>query len=553
MFHEGGVSFGGSKATGMARASAVIRDRYRYFAPANRRERSEDPLAVSFAALELALEEPSTGRPQVLHVMHVPSVPPGGTERHVESLTTALADQFDSSVLFPVESGFVLRRTMTSEDGVERSREYLLPGGATQVSPVDDRVAGAALRIALDLFDFDAVHLHNLIGHSLAPFEVCRDFPGRVICTFHDFYLACPNHSLLYQDRIDCGIPDDLSVCATCLPNSRTGGSVEILQQFRERAASGFEVIDRVVVADIVTADYVQRVHAIPQDRISVIEHGSIIGLPDRREVDESAILSEPLRLAFIGRAWAKKGLGIVNHAATTLSGAGIEIHHFGPPSEPLATEVIPHGTYLNADLPRLLHEAGIRIVFLPGPCAETYSYVMTEALVAGLPLIGAGHGALGHRIRSLGVGWTIDPTDPASVVELIRNLDRCRPEVIRATTRACEVPLTSADASADRYVDLYLDAPIRSETMPKSSSMADDQMRRHLRALAAVNRQLHAQIADQPPTTGQRLAARSREVLERAAPRVFRCAEIGFEASATARAVVVSARDAVRRRTTSR
>ncbi len=57
-----------------------------------------------------------------------------------------------------------------------------------------------------------------------------------------------------------------------------------------------------------------------------------------------------------------------------------------------------------------LLHQAGIQIVLLPGAYAETFGLVMTESLIAGIPVIGASFGALGERIRADGVGWTIDP-----------------------------------------------------------------------------------------------------------------------------------------------
>ena len=44
---------------------------------------------------------------------------------------------------------------------------------------------------------------------------------------------------------------------------------------------------------------------------------------------------------------------------------------------------------------------------------AETFGLVMTEAILAGLPVVGASYGALGERIRAAGAGWTIDPTAP--------------------------------------------------------------------------------------------------------------------------------------------
>ena len=212
--HWGGVSFGAERVAGLARGSAVVRERYPYFRATNVRERAEHPLTVAFKALELALTERNPARPHVLRLLHQPSPATGGTEKHVRALDDALSDRFDVSVLHPVESGFVLRTRWMVGGPEPVEHELLLPGGGVRVNEVHEPVAAAALQTVLDLFDVDIVHLHNLIGHSLAPLTVLAGFPGPVICTVHDFYLACPNHSLLHLDTEPCGIPEDLEVCA---------------------------------------------------------------------------------------------------------------------------------------------------------------------------------------------------------------------------------------------------------------------------------------------------------------------------------------------------
>jgi glycosyltransferase involved in cell wall biosynthesis len=80
----------------------------------------------------------------------------------------------------------------------------------------------------------------------------------------------------------------------------------------------------------------------------------------------------------------------------------------------------------------------------------------MTEAVIAGLPVIGARYGALGERIRAHGVGWTVEPTDAAAVEELVRNLDRSRQEILRATRRAQSMPLRPVAATAGEYAARY-------------------------------------------------------------------------------------------------
>jgi len=365
----------------------------------------------------------------------------------------------------------VLRTHWNIGDGLVE-REFLLPGGPHQVTRINDEMAGGALAMALDMFDFDAVHIHNLIGHSLAPLAVLADFDGPVVCSVHDLFLACPNFSLMYKRVDPCGVPDDLSVCANCLdsiaespmPGSPYNPRLSIgyLQEFRATATQHLDTVDHWVFASQSAADYFLRVYDPEPARVELIEHGSVIRLGRRgRAPDTDLILDEPLRVAFVGLGWAKKGLDAVNYLVESFRDSSVEIHHFGEMKQQASTALHAHGPYDNEFLPELLHRAGIQIVLLPGPYAETFGIVMSEALAAGLPVIGAGYGALGERIRGHGVGWTIDPMDYEGIAALIDRLDRARDEVLRVTRRVLDVPLETVADTAGLYAHLYRGTPV--------------------------------------------------------------------------------------------
>jgi glycosyltransferase involved in cell wall biosynthesis len=334
-------------------------------------------------------------------------------------------------------------------------------------------------------------------------------------------YLACPHHWLLYRNRDACGIPDDLSYCARCLPETR-GLDVAYLQTFRETVASRLDTVDHWVFASQSAVDFLLRVYDLDPARVVVIEHGAIIDhRRATREVDPGRVLDEPLRVGFVGIGWAKKGLPAVNELAEAFACSSIELHHFGELREAISPLVHTHGTYDNNVLPELLARAGIQVVLLPGPFVETFGHVMTESIVGGVPVIGNRTGALGERIRTHEVGWTVDPEDVDGMRELIENLDRCRPEVLRATTRAAEMELRAVEATADRYAALYLSRRHHGRAGPRERTSVndDERLRRELRAMAAANRQLYAQLtqakraaAARPPSGGG-AAAQARRV----------------------------------------
>jgi GT2 family glycosyltransferase len=498
VYHRGAVSFGERRRELLRSSSELIHERYPFFRAMNLRERADDPLRVSFASLELGLTDRRPERPHVLQILHSKPGELGGTEKHLWQLVDALAGEFDISVFQPAESGYLLTSLWNGSTASTARHEFHIPGGRANHDTVDDPAAAVALQTVLDMFDFDAVHIQNIVHHSLAPLAVLADFDGPVCCSVRDLYLACPHHWLLYRNTQSCGIPDDLSYCAVCLPETR-GLDVDYLQAFRRTVADRLDTVDHWVFATQSAVDFFRRVYDVDPARIALIEHGTLID-DDRsaRRVDEARVFGEPLRVAYVGIGWSKKGLPEVNELAEKLVGTSVEIHHFGELREATSPHIHVHGVYDNAVLPELLDRAGIQVVLLPGHFVETFGHVLTESLVAGRPVIASRWGALGERIRRHQVGWTIDPEDVDGMRQLIENLDSCRPELLRATQGAVGVELRSVAATAERYAELYRTGGKRTVTTTVEGDMGDTtRLQRELRALANVNRQLQVQVTE--------------------------------------------------------
>ena len=67
------------------------------------------------------------------------------------------------------------------------------------------------------------------------------------------------------------------------------------------------------------------------------------------------------------------------------------------------------HGLYDKEKIIDLLKDNNIDLVCLFSIWPETYSYTLTEAVLAGIPVISLDNGALGERIKKDDLGWVLD------------------------------------------------------------------------------------------------------------------------------------------------
>ena len=303
-----------------------------FFREANRREQADDPLD---RLVRRARARPGRARPRSTARAAAPARTAGRHRRHREA---------------PPGAARRARRRATTSRSCTRSRpasscppagtaggleptvvDFLLPGTVRNVTALHDAGAAEALAMALDLFDVDAVHIHNIKGHSLAPLQVLRRLrrPGRLLGArplpgLPALLAALPRRRAVRHPRRPHGLRPVPARDRGTLARSARGVPAD-------RVAAGVARIDHWVLPSRSAADYLLRAYDVDPDRLEIIEHGSTIDPGRGRWLDEGLVLDEPLRLAFVGRGWAKKGLGAVNHLAEALADTDIEVHHFGP------------------------------------------------------------------------------------------------------------------------------------------------------------------------------------------------------------------------------
>lgn len=185
------------------------------------------------------------------------------------------------------------------------------------------------------------------------------------------------------------------------------------------------------------------------------------------------------------------------------------------------------HGAFQTDELPALVARYGARLAFFPPGMPESYCYALSDAWLAGLPVLVPDHGALGERVRRHGGGALYDPQlAPAALAEcLVARLGADDPAAARHAAAALTPVRTMVNAMNVIYETLA-DGRAGSEAPPADEALLRALAQTHLDArffrkellrlqseLAAAE---HAREHLQAQLGQQQQAAQRAEALER-------------------------------------
>lgn len=265
--------------------------------------------------------------------------------------------------------------------------------------------------------------VNHLIDRPLEMMAWVRDLGDRLGVPYevvlHDYFMLCPRIDLINGEGAFCEVAPP-ETCVRCVASD--GAEVSEFDPFlwRVEHLAFLEGAERVVAP---SDDVVRRMGHHLRRLIAVWEPESDAG--HRSEHVPRIRENEPLRIVTLGALNVSKGLRVVQSLtdAAERAGAPLQLSVLGPASEPLPKSVAVRGTFLSEDLGRLLHEAAPHAVFLPAIWPETWSFVLTEALKQGLPVIAFDIGAPAARLRRLGRGLLLPTALAADPERLLATL----------------------------------------------------------------------------------------------------------------------------------
>jgi glycosyltransferase involved in cell wall biosynthesis len=172
---------------------------------------------------------------------------------------------------------------------------------------------------------------------------------------------------------------------------------------------------------------------SLPRVRVAVVPPGigsaPVAGTPPSPPEDFAAHAPAHV-VAMIGAVGPHKGSGLIEPLASALEGSDITLVVIGYTDARLARGwVVPgrlyvHGPYTDDALSGWLAAYRAEAVLFPNRLPESFSYTLSEAWAAGLPVVVPDHGALGERVARHGGGWHLPPAfDATEAAALLRRL----------------------------------------------------------------------------------------------------------------------------------
>ncbi len=460
VYHEGSVSFGTEMGPLAKQGLAALNARYPDYDHLISRHVRLDQVAPFRFAVTADLFRKS-GKPTILLVCHGLG---GGVRRHVDLLVERLAGQANFLLLSTAHRGSAL-----SVPGVDGHPELTLPE-----ERIDDLLQ--LLRFA----DVRRVHIHHLAGIDMDIRALVQRLGVPFDTTIHDYFPICPQVNLLpYPEGNTCGEPPP-AVCNACIANRASHGAREILSWRRQQSWLMLDA-DRVLCPSIDVRERLAR-HGLA-GRAVIAPHDPVAA--GRWRVSPRPRRTRRLRIAVLGVLADHKGAHVVAALAEAATAADLEIRLIGyteagfpADARPLLQET---GEYEEAALPEMLARLRPDVVWFPAPWPETYSYTLSAALAAELPVVATKIGAFPERLEGRPLTWLVEPT--MSTDDWIATFATVRTALVSAAGK----PATGKrPAAPDFYAADYL-APARVTAPPKRATPAMTDLRRGGRTSVVV------------------------------------------------------------------
>ena len=412
-------------------------------------------------------------KPEILHVIHNFNAP-GGTELHTSNIINGVANDFNSTVIYPIAESR-LWTDMDSErvsenlrvvkfiNDKKNSNEYFLGNSAD----LENELVESNFAKFLIGGNFETVHFQHLLGWSslMLPF-IAKQLNKKIVLSLHDYYLLCPDYNLILPDgNTRCGkIKADGSdtQCQYCLGAKRYSNNPNNPIAINDYLAERNEVIKQLFdIADVLISPsnfvkklFVKSFGRTIEKKILVVSHGISEQKPINRKTQR-----KQLHVAMLGSATDRKGIKTLLETSYVLRKKQIKFEIIG--SVPLAIKkkvlefgINIKGKYKVDDLPKLLSNTDI--IIIPSIWDETFALTLSEAQALGVPVVASDVGGISERIIDGETGFLVPPADSLMLSNKLLSLSQNVELLDKVRNNLAHLKIKTMKENIEDYRKLY-------------------------------------------------------------------------------------------------
>jgi GT2 family glycosyltransferase/glycosyltransferase involved in cell wall biosynthesis len=414
VFHERSKSFGAQKTDLMAASRKTVNARHPDYSYAIKVFGESPQIALARYRAGLALTALERGGVCLPRALFVTATSSGGTPQTNRDLMLALSDSLEGWLL-RCDSRFITLSRMAGDDfEVIESHTLREPVSATHHRSFEyDRVLSAWLT----KYEFDLVHIRQLIWHSLSLPRLAKEAGAVVINSFHDFYTISPSVKLLDEDNLFCGArcPEGKVYVESDLwpKNSMPALGAGWIDIWQKQFSDALSVCDAFVTTSTSAREMIlQTMPPEIADRFVVIPHGR--DFPEMRQNVSWPSPEQSVRILVPGNISIAKGRAVIegllerDKLDQRLEFHILGDHDFAGPQRGLHF----HGRYKRDDFAIRVAKIAPHVGAVFSIWDETYCHTLTEMWAAGLPVIGLEYPTVAGRIRAANGGWVYSEKD---------------------------------------------------------------------------------------------------------------------------------------------
>lgn len=380
VYHAGAVSFEAEKDERVKQALRVLDDLYPAYHKQVYTHIQADPAAVYRFKARIDMLRRSPRHRLLLLTHHLG----GGTAKHIRELAGHLRDRAEVLLIKPLREGVTIL-DLDAGNG-EMTLSFALP------AQLDELVH------LLRYIGISRVHFHHTLGLETSLWGL----PGRLDAphdiTLHDYYFINANPT---QTDPRGRFTRD---------HDQQGGNYPLpvsVETWQANQSPLLESAERVIAPSRFAAELMRE--AFPTARYQVAFHPDWEQLAPFPPVQKRDLApGEPLRILVFGAISIEKGADLLEAVANAAleAGAPLEFHLIGYAYRPLSRAVHEHGAYEDAGIIDQIQALGPHLIWFPALWPETYSYTLSEALRAGVPVVAPDIGAFPERLHGRPLSW---------------------------------------------------------------------------------------------------------------------------------------------------